>query len=95
MITLYILGLFLLLHGDHWINKHRSIDNQSRCCNEASDCKIVHAHHVTNPYSGYRVFETGEVVPDKEIQWSEDDNYWRCAWGGGRKCFFIPRPKAL
>jgi hypothetical protein len=29
-------------------------------------------------------------VPYQEAQPSPDGHYWRCAWGGTRKCFFAP-----
>jgi hypothetical protein len=31
-----------------------------------------------------------ETVPYQEAQPSPDGHYWRCAWGGARKCFFAP-----
>jgi hypothetical protein len=29
-------------------------------------------------------------VPFSEALPSPDGNYWRCQWGGTRKCFFAP-----
>ena len=33
-----------------------------------------------------------EVVPYSQAQPSPDGQYWRCQWGGARKCFFAPPP---
>jgi hypothetical protein len=31
-------------------------------------------------------------VPFSEALPSPDGRYWRCQWGGSRKCFFAPPP---
>lgn len=36
--------------------------------------------------------EVHEVVPYSEATPSPDGVYWRCRWGGQRKCFFAPPP---
>ena len=59
------------------------------CCGEV-DCRTVHAHHVTLPHEGYRVFEPAEFVPVERAQPSPDGQFWRCFWGGELKCFFVP-----
>jgi hypothetical protein len=33
-----------------------------------------------------------ETVPFSEALPSPDGHYWRCQWGGSRKCFFAPPP---
>lgn len=75
---------------DHWINKGGYKNGAGELCCGERDCWVVHAHHVSLPAPGYRVFETGEWVPEGEALPSQDGQFWRCAWGGKRKCFFAP-----
>lgn len=35
-----------------------------------------------------------EFVPNADATPSPDGSYWRCRWGGGRKCFFYPPPNS-
>lgn len=73
-----------------WIGRGGHKNSAGELCCGERDCAVVHAHHVTLPAPGYRVFETGEFVPEAEAMPSPDGAYWRCAWGGKRKCFFAP-----
>ena len=74
------------------------------CCGER-DCGEMVAGKIVPTYGGYRVdavFRIGtatgefftqevhEVVPYSEAQPSPDGAFWRCQWGGSRKCFFAP-----
>lgn len=61
------------------------------CCGQ-NDCREVHARHVSLPAPGYRVIETGELVPESEALPSPDGKFWRCFWGGSMRCFFSPIP---
>ena len=38
------------------------------------------------------VRSTRETVPFSEALPSPDGHFWRCQWGGSRKCFFAPPP---
>jgi hypothetical protein len=40
--------------------------------------------------AGYYVVSIKETVPFSEATPSPDGRYWRCQWGGSRKCFFAP-----
>ena len=40
--------------------------------------------------AGYFVKSISETVPFGEALPSPDGHYWRCYWGGKRKCFFAP-----
>lgn len=91
-----LLAVFLLAapargHGDaDWINQsgYRNVAGQL-CCGER-DCKVVTGvKHVTLPAPGYRL-PSGEFVPESETLPSPDGQFWRCEWGGSRKCFFAP-----
>jgi hypothetical protein len=38
---------------------------------------------------GYLIKSRNEFIPHSEAQPSPG-GYWRCEWGGQRKCFFAP-----
>jgi hypothetical protein len=59
------------------------------CCGER-DCFELADGDVTITARGYFVKSTRETVPYSEALPSPDGRYWRCQWGGARKCFFAP-----
>ena len=59
------------------------------CCGER-DCFELTSSDVSVTAAGYFVHSTKETVPFSEALPSPDGNYWRCQWGGTRKCFFAP-----
>ena len=73
------------------------------CCGER-DCGVQVGGSIRYERGGYRVdadFQIGsgvnakimhvqEFVPESEATPSPDGAYWRCYWGGKRKCFFAP-----
>jgi hypothetical protein len=59
------------------------------CCGER-DCFELSASDVQITANGYFVISTKETVPFSEATPSPDGHYWRCQWGGSRKCFFAP-----
>ncbi len=61
------------------------------CCGER-DCFELASSDVTVTSAGYFVHSTRETVPFSEALPSPDGQYWRCQWGGARKCFFAPPP---
>jgi hypothetical protein len=61
------------------------------CCGER-DCFELSSGDVSVTASGYFVHSVKETVPFSEAQPSPDGRYWRCQWGGSRKCFFAPPP---
>jgi hypothetical protein len=78
------------------------------CCGE-NDCGVQVAGEIVATAQGYRVDatfkivtadgtvileEVHEIVPYDEAQPSPDGAYWRCRWGGKRKCFFAPPPNS-
>jgi hypothetical protein len=40
--------------------------------------------------AGYYVISIKETIPFSEATPSPTGTYWRCQWGGSRKCFFAP-----
>jgi hypothetical protein len=61
------------------------------CCGE-HDCFELANDDISVTSAGYLVRSTSETVPFSEAQPSPDGHYWRCQWGGARKCFFAPPP---
>jgi hypothetical protein len=59
------------------------------CCGER-DCFELTSSDVSVTAAGYFVRSTKETVPFSEALPSPDGQYWRCQWGGARKCFFAP-----
>lgn len=59
------------------------------CCGER-DCSELADGDVVPTSGGYLIKSLGETVPYQEAAPSPDGRYWRCAWGGHRKCFFAP-----
>jgi len=61
------------------------------CCGER-DCAELADGDVEITSAGYLVISLKEIIPFNEAQPSPDGRYWRCQWGGMRKCFFAPPP---
>jgi hypothetical protein len=61
------------------------------CCGER-DCVAISGEEISVTAAGYFVRSTHETVPFGEVLPSPDGNFWRCHWGGKRKCFFAPPP---
>jgi len=61
------------------------------CCGER-DCAELADGDITITGAGYLVKSIRETVPFSEALPSPDGRYWRCQWGGSRKCFFAPPP---
>jgi len=59
------------------------------CCGERDCFELADADVKITP-SGYYVVSIRETVPFQEATPSPDGRYWRCQWGGSRKCFFAP-----
>ena len=59
------------------------------CCGERDCVEIGNADVKITP-AGYLIVSTKETVPFEEATPSPTGTYWRCYWGGKRKCFFAP-----
>lgn len=86
-----------------WIQDGNYKNSAGELCCGLRDCAELPDGSVTVTTQGYHVrlvntFERreivtlDEVVPFSEAQPSPDGKYWRCQWGGERKCFFAPPP---
>ena len=59
------------------------------CCGER-DCFELSDADVKVTSAGYYIVSIKETVPFGEATPSPTGTYWRCQWGGTRKCFFAP-----
>lgn len=59
------------------------------CCGER-DCVELNQADVRITPTGYFVVSIKELIPFHEATPSPTGTYWRCFWGGRRKCFFAP-----
>lgn len=59
------------------------------CCGERDCFELTDADVKVTP-AGYYIVSIKETIPFAEAMPSPDGRYWRCAWGGTRKCFFAP-----
>jgi hypothetical protein len=59
------------------------------CCGERDCFELTDADVKVTP-AGYFVVATKETIPFDEATPSPTGTYWRCYWGGKRKCFFAP-----
>jgi hypothetical protein len=91
-----LLGTTLSLASAHgpaeWIQRggHRNAAGEL-CCGER-DCAEIAGEDVNITGAGYFVRSIRETVPFSEALPSPDGHYWRCQWGGARKCLFAPPP---
>src|SRR5215210_1124671 len=82
---------FAAAHGPaEWIQRggYKNVAGEL-CCGER-DCFELSDADVKVTSVGYLVVSTKETIPFSEATPSPDGRYWRCQWGGARKCFFAP-----
>lgn len=82
-----------LAHGPaEWI-EHGHYKNAAGelCCGERDSFELA-SDDVEVTASGYFIKSMKETVPFNQATPSPDGHYWRCQWGGERKCFFAPPP---
>jgi hypothetical protein len=80
-------------HGPaEWIQQGRYKNAAGELCCGERDCFELASSDVGVTSAGYFVHSTRETIPFHEAQPSPDGRYWRCQWGGARKCFFAPPP---
>jgi hypothetical protein len=92
---LTVLGMFSLslahAHGPaEWIQRggYKNVLGEL-CCGER-DCVEIADADVKITQAGYLIVSIKETVPFSEATPSPTGTYWRCFWGGKRKCFFAP-----
>lgn len=88
-------GLFIYssarAHGPaEWIQSGKYKNAAGELCCGERDCFELLDGDVRVTAVGYYVVSIKETVPFSEAAPSPDGRYWRCQWGGSRKCFFAP-----
>lgn len=82
---------FAFAHGPaEWIQRGGYKNAVGELCCGERDCFELSDGDVKITASGYYIVSIKETVPFSEATPSPDGRYWRCAWGGSRKCFFGP-----
>lgn len=90
---------FAFAHGPaEWIQRGGYKNAVGELCCGERDCFELADNQVTITSAGYRVslgrspggIAFFETIPFSEATPSPDGKYWRCQWGGSRKCFFAP-----
>jgi hypothetical protein len=91
--TVATLALFSLAqaHGPaEWIQRDNYKNAAGELCCGERDCFELSDADVKVTSAGYFVVSTKELIPFHEATPSPTGTYWRCYWGGKRKCFFAP-----
>ena len=97
-------------HGPaEWIDKGKYKNAAGELCCGEVDCGekiggsieqtpegyIVNAtFRITTPQGVVIDEQVKEFIPNADATPSPDGSYWRCRWGGARKCFFYPPPNS-
>lgn len=77
-------------NGSDWIRAGKHLNGKGESCCGLNDCHEIDGAGISTTPSGYFIKGLRETVPYSEAKRSEDGKYWRCQWGGERKCFFSP-----
>lgn len=105
LLALALLPVSAYAHGPaDWIRQGGYKNAVGELCCGERDCGVYVRGSIKVVAGGYQVnaeFQVGEgataqfvhvreFVPEAEATPSPDGQYWRCYWGGKRKCFFAP-----
>jgi hypothetical protein len=89
-----LVAAMLSLAGAHgpaeWIQRGAYRNAAGELCCGERDCAEIAEDDVSITRAGYFVKSIRETVPFSEALPSPDGHFWRCQWGGMRKCFFAP-----
>ena len=82
---------FAYAHGPaEWIQRGGFKNAVGELCCGERDCTELGRADVQITPAGYFIVSIKETVPFEEATPSPTGTYWRCYWGGRRKCFFAP-----
>lgn len=82
---------FAYAHGPaEWIQRGGFKNAMGELCCGERDCFELSEADVKITPAGYFVVSIKETIPFSEATPSPTGTYWRCQWGGQRKCFFAP-----
>ena len=86
-----VAALLLMAHGPaEWIQRGGYKNSAGELCCGERDCFELADGDVKITDAGFYIISIKETVPFSEATPSPDGKYWRCQWGGSRKCFFAP-----
>jgi len=89
------IGAAASAHGPaQWINDGQYKNEMGELCCGERDCAELADDDVSATADGYFIKSLRETVPYSQAQPGRDGKYWRCQWGGERKCFFAPPPSS-
>ena len=91
--VLLLLGAarFAMAHGaGEWIQRGGFKNAAGELCCGERDCFELPDDDVRITSGGYFVISKRETIPFDQATPSPDGKFWRCEWGGARKCFFAP-----
>jgi hypothetical protein len=87
----FVFVRFAFAHGPaEWIQRGGYKNAVGELCCGERDCFELADADVKITPRGYYIVSIKETVPFSEATPSPDGKYWRCQWGGSRKCFFAP-----
>lgn len=90
-LLIWALIAFANAHGAaEWIQRGGYKNAAGELCCGERDCFELSDADVKITAAGYFVVSIKETIPFHEATPSPDGRYWRCQWGGARKCFFAP-----
>jgi hypothetical protein len=81
----------VLAHDKWWNGKEVDPSTKRYCCGD-HDIKHLEPNQVRVVPGGYKLEDTGEVIPEDRTQPSPDGEYWVFRWGidNQTQCFFAP-----
>lgn len=89
--AVFWLATFARAHGAaEWIERGGYKNAAGELCCGERDCVELSDADVKVTSGGYLLGRLNEFIPFSEASPSPTGTYWRCAWGGMRKCFFAP-----
>ena len=92
-LTMLSLSLAAYAHGPaEWIQRDQYKNSVGELCCGERDCAELTDADVKITSAGYFIVSIKETIPFSEATPSPTGTYWRCFWGGKRKCFFAPPP---
>lgn len=80
-------------HDDaEWVQRGGYKNEIGQLCCGKKDCFKLNDNDVVETPQGFHILSKKEFVPIPQSIPASPEGYWRCEWGGERKCFFY-QPK--
>lgn len=89
--TTFVLLMLGVAHAhSFWANGQEVDPITKRVCCGRADAKMLPKSEVHAVAGGYKLDDTGEIVPYDHAQPSVDGQYWVFRWNHQTQCFFAP-----